>query len=144
MEPEGFFPTIPDLADILGRTDFDFDNSYFFDLVESKISRFPGSRFPEIWPGPGLGRAGLGWAWAGCLAVLQDCRCWLPSHGNFFGFVLPVSTLCGPFGVSETTHLACDKYEQGSGFRAIFAFVRHMNKCKKKNDKKMWGGCLSD
>ena len=24
MEPEGFFPTNPDLADILGRTDLDF------------------------------------------------------------------------------------------------------------------------
>ena len=26
MRPEGFFPTDPDLADILGDTDFDFEN----------------------------------------------------------------------------------------------------------------------
>ena len=30
MGPGGFFPTNPDLADILGRTDFDFEKFYFF------------------------------------------------------------------------------------------------------------------
>ena len=34
----GFFPTNPDLADILGRTDFDFENFYFFDLFGFQIS----------------------------------------------------------------------------------------------------------
>ena len=29
------FPTNPDLADILGRTDFDFDNFYFLDFLEA-------------------------------------------------------------------------------------------------------------
>ena len=58
---ELFFPTNPDLADILGRTDFDFD---FFVFCWSQISRYPGSKFPEIWPGPGLG-LGLALAWAG-------------------------------------------------------------------------------
>ena len=28
----GFFPANPDLANIFGRTDFDFDNLYFFDF----------------------------------------------------------------------------------------------------------------
>ena len=28
-----FFPTNPDLANILGRTDFDFDNFHWFDFV---------------------------------------------------------------------------------------------------------------
>ena len=57
---ELFFPTNPDLANILGRTDFDFENFYFWDLFGFQIPRFPGpqiSRSPEIWPGPGLGRA---------------------------------------------------------------------------------------
>ena len=34
---EDFFPTNPDLADILGRTDFDFENFYFFDFVGPKF-----------------------------------------------------------------------------------------------------------
>merc|ERR1712185_288669 len=63
MGPGGFFPTNPDLADVLGRTDFDFENLYFLDFVGFQIPRFPGpqiSRSSEIWPGPGLGRAGPG------------------------------------------------------------------------------------
>ena len=59
MAPNGarrfLFPTNPDVADILGRMDLDFDNLYFWDLLEprflemvprsqhSPISRDPGS-----------------------------------------------------------------------------------------------------
>ena len=52
---EDFFPTNPDLADILGRTDFDFENFYFLDFFGSQISRFLGPRFPNFQLGPGLG-----------------------------------------------------------------------------------------
>ena len=45
MGPGGFFPTNPDLADILGDTDFDF--LYFWDFLGFQIPRFPGSRFPD-------------------------------------------------------------------------------------------------
>ena len=70
--PGGFFPTNPDLADILGRTDFDFENFYFLDFLDPKfpdfqvpkfwISRFPNfwiSRFPDFHTAAG-GRAGGG------------------------------------------------------------------------------------
>ena len=64
MAPNGarriFVPTNPDLADILGDTDFDFENLYFFGfwgIPHFQISRFQISKFPEIWPGPGLGPA---------------------------------------------------------------------------------------
>ena len=65
----GFFPTNPDLVDILGRTDVDFANFLFWDskFQDFQVPRFPGpqiSRSPEIWPGPSLGRA-----WAGFLSV---------------------------------------------------------------------------
>ena len=72
---EDFCPTNPDLADILGYTDFDFETFYFLDVFGSQISRFPGPRFLNFqksglgpaWArlGPGLG-PGLGpaWAWA--------------------------------------------------------------------------------
>ena len=56
--PGGFFPTNPDLADILDETDFDFENFYFFDFLGSQIPRFPGSRFPKFQ------KSGLGPAWA--------------------------------------------------------------------------------
>ena len=36
--PGGFFPTNPDLADILGDMDFDFENLYFSDFSGSQIS----------------------------------------------------------------------------------------------------------
>ena len=62
MGPGAFFsPTNPDLADILGRTDFDFENLYFWDFLGSQISRFPGPRFPNFQKS-GLGPA---WAWLG-------------------------------------------------------------------------------
>ena len=34
---EDFSPTNPDLADILGRTDFDFESFYFFDFLGSQL-----------------------------------------------------------------------------------------------------------
>ena len=41
MAPNGagciFFPTNPDLANIVGRTDLDFENFYFFDLLDPKF-----------------------------------------------------------------------------------------------------------
>ena len=54
MGPGGFFPTNPDLAAILGRTDLNFQIFYFL-FVGPQISRNPGSDFSEIWPGPRLG-----------------------------------------------------------------------------------------
>ena len=38
MGPGGFFPTNPDLADILGDMDFDFDNFIFWIFLGPKIS----------------------------------------------------------------------------------------------------------
>ena len=57
-----FFPANPDLADILGDTDFDFENFYGLDFPDSKFQDFQVPRFPdsqtEAWarPGADLGR----------------------------------------------------------------------------------------
>ena len=64
------FPTNPDLADILGRTDLDFENLYFFHFLDPKFLDFQVPRFPKSglaglgpWAGWALGWAGLGpWA----------------------------------------------------------------------------------
>ena len=53
---EDFFPTNPDLADILGRTDLEFENFHLFRFVDPKFLDFQVPRFPKF----GLGRAGLG------------------------------------------------------------------------------------
>ena len=37
---EDFFPANPDLADVLGRTDFDFENFHFLDLLDPKFPDF--------------------------------------------------------------------------------------------------------
>ena len=37
LGPGGFFPTNPDLADILGRTDLNFEKFYFFDFLDPKF-----------------------------------------------------------------------------------------------------------
>ena len=45
------FPTNPDLANILGRTDFNFENFHFFPFFGPQISGFPGpqiSKFPDF------------------------------------------------------------------------------------------------
>ena len=34
---EDFFPTNPDLANILGRTDLNFENFYFFHFLDPKF-----------------------------------------------------------------------------------------------------------
>ena len=83
MGPGGFFPTNPDLADILGDTDFDFENFYFLDVLVSLNFRFPGSQISNFQAPAGLGglSAGpfggpsggalwwaLGWA-AGCVVI---------------------------------------------------------------------------
>ena len=63
MAPNGarrIFPTNPDLAGILGRTDLNFEIFYFFDFLDPKFLDFQVPRFPKF----GLGRAGLG-PWAG-------------------------------------------------------------------------------
>ena len=58
---EVLFPAHPDLADIFGRMDFDFENFYFLDSFGFQISRCPGPRFPNFQKS-GLGPA---WAWLG-------------------------------------------------------------------------------
>ena len=59
MGPGGFFPTNPDLADISGRTDFDFETFYFLDFLDPKFPDFqvPDFQISQIWLGPSLGRA---------------------------------------------------------------------------------------
>ena len=60
-DARGFFPTNPDLADILGRTDLNFENFYFLIFwtpnfgismsLDLQISEFPGpqiSNFPDF------------------------------------------------------------------------------------------------
>ena len=37
---DDFVPTNPDLADILGDMDFDFENFYFLDLLDPKFQDF--------------------------------------------------------------------------------------------------------
>ena len=75
MGPGGFFPTNPDLADILGDADFDFENFHFLDFLGSQLGPVGPSLGPawaQLGPslGPGLGPAwarlgpGLGPAWA--------------------------------------------------------------------------------
>ena len=55
MGPGGFFPTNPDPADILGRTDVEFENFSFFYFVDPTFLHFQVPRFPKAGPGLGLG-----------------------------------------------------------------------------------------
>ena len=45
MGAGGFFPTNPDLADMLGDTDFDFENLFFLIFVDPK---FPDFQIPDF------------------------------------------------------------------------------------------------
>ena len=71
MAPNGarrIFPTNPDLADILGRTDSDFENFYFLDFFGSQLGPSLGPAWAQLGPslGPAWARLGpsLGPAWA--------------------------------------------------------------------------------
>ena len=55
---EGLFPANPELADILGRTDFDFENLHFLHFSDSKFLDFQVPRFPKSGP-RGQARPGL-------------------------------------------------------------------------------------
>ena len=48
MGPGDFFPTNTDLADILGRTDLDFEKLLFFGFVGPQISGFPGPQISKF------------------------------------------------------------------------------------------------
>ena len=62
--------TNPDLADILGRTDLNFENFYSFDFLDPTFLDFQGPRSPNFWisrspdlqiprfPGPHISDAG--------------------------------------------------------------------------------------
>ena len=74
---EDLFPTNPDLADILGKADLDFDNFHVFFIFwipNLWISRSPDFQIPRSRPGPGLG--GLGPA----RALLRGGSAALPDH----------------------------------------------------------------
>ena len=67
---EFFFPTNPDLADILGRTDLNFETFYVFHFLDPKFLDFQVPRYLKS----GLGRAGLGpWVgpWQCCAGALE-------------------------------------------------------------------------
>ena len=46
---EDFFPTNPDLADILGRTDLNFENSHFFHCLAPKFLDFRVPKSQNFW-----------------------------------------------------------------------------------------------
>ena len=73
---EDFCPANPDLANILGRTDLNFENLYFSHFLDPKFLDFQVPRYLKS----GLGRAGLG-PWVG---PWQCCSRWFgakPSQG---------------------------------------------------------------
>ena len=55
---EDFFPANPGLANILGRTDLNFEDFYFFHFLDPKFLDFQVPRFPKS--GPNRAWA-LGW-----------------------------------------------------------------------------------
>ena len=97
MSPNGagsFFPTNPDLATILGRTDLDFDNFHlFYFFVESQNLASHaglGSGLGLAWPWPGLGRGlGLGFF---CSFSLVVNGCYFPGLGSLLLSTIGVET----------------------------------------------------
>ena len=93
---EVLFPANPNLADILGDTDFDFENFYFFDFFGPSL----GPAWAQL--GPGLGPA-----WAHPLGPSLGSPTWVrqgPTHlGTHLGPTGTPGALCwagGPSGAS--------------------------------------------
>ena len=82
--PGGFFPTNPDLAHILGDTDFDFENFVFGILLDSKFLDFQVPDFQisinlawaRLGPGLGLGPGGPSWPSAAALRLGRGTLGW--------------------------------------------------------------------
>ena len=71
--PGGFFPSNPDLADILGKADLDFEIFYFSAFLGSQISGFPSPQIVKF-PDRGLGQLGP------ARALLRGGPAALPDH----------------------------------------------------------------
>ena len=67
MGPGGFFPANPDLADILGNTDLDFENLNFLIFLDPK---FPDFQVPDFQISRNLAWARLGPGWGSAWAQL--------------------------------------------------------------------------
>ena len=85
-----FFPTNLDLANILGRTDLDFENFNFLHFLGIPKSGKPG----RAWAGLGLAGPGLGQAWAGLLGPLRLGPGLSPFLGPGLGWALGRATWC--------------------------------------------------
>ena len=68
---EDFFPTNPDLANILGRMDFNFEKFYFFHFLDPKFLDFQVPRVPDFQ------KSGLGQAWPELGRAWVREWCWL-------------------------------------------------------------------
>ena len=80
MVPRGLFPANPDLADILDRTDFDFENFYFLDFVGSQLGPGLGPAWARLGLslGPGLGHCTCLYLYA--FTAAEDMSCfWGPN-----------------------------------------------------------------
>ena len=67
MGPGRFFSGLKNIPDILGRTDFDFDNFYLFCFLGPKILAWAHPRGPHVgpptkWVGPAWAHPLNGWA----------------------------------------------------------------------------------
>ena len=54
--PRSFFPTNPDLADMLRKTDLDFGNLYFWDIFGPKLPDLQTEAWAGLGPGPWAGQ----------------------------------------------------------------------------------------
>ena len=92
MGPGGVFPANPDLADISGRTEFDFENFRFLDFFNSQLAL-------------------LAWPRLGTSAKLNQCRA-VPCHG-FTCHVWPCKQYVMPY-VSVSFHVMFIPRRSGS------------------------------
>ena len=71
-----FLGANPDLADILGDMDLDFENFHFCHFWGFQISGLPGFQVSKIWSGPGLGQAGPGLSHLNQKMMIFYCQYW--------------------------------------------------------------------
>ena len=67
MKPGKYFPADPDLADVLGDMDLDFENFYFFHFLDPNFLDFQVPKFPDFQVPifPDFLKSDRGQAWAG-------------------------------------------------------------------------------
>ena len=130
MAPNGarsFFSLL--IPDILGNTDFDFENLYFLDLLVSQISRFLNAQIPGF-PDSRLLSSYIFQGWYGLFTVSSETVKYGCSPKQIFGMFFYFSSLYDLLGVGRGLEVILRRRASSCVHMSQYGpFWNHFNMC---------------